>query len=227
MTVPHHIAAVPNGNRRRSKEKGISLEESYVDGATRALELAEWSREAGVKHITFFGLSCENLKNRSSEEIDSLQEGAVWFCDHLLELDFRVHVFGKIDEFADNPKYRPLFERLKKLNERKRQGDFVVHIAANYSGRVEHELSVFMDELYARGFEEVRADPSKFLLSGGVPDVDLFIRTGGESRLSGLLPFQTAYAEIKIVDALWGDFDRCMFRECLDWYTRQQRNFGK
>jgi undecaprenyl diphosphate synthase len=224
--IPRHIAAVPNGNRRRSKDKGISLPESYVDGAMKAAEMVGWAREAGVKDITFYGLSCENMQNRSEVELEALQEGAVWFCDHVQNLDCNVHVFGKVHEFEGKKKYEALYRRLVELQKRQKNGhDFTVHVATNYSGR--YELEELLEQTYSRGFALARQDPRQFLLSAGVPDVDLFLRTGGEYRISGLLPLQSQYAEIRVLDVYWGDLTKEMFQESLDWYARQQRNFGK
>jgi len=225
---PFHISAVPNGHRRKANELGIPLEEAYVAGAMKALEMADWARECGAKHFTLFGMSCENKANRSKEQIDALIAGALWFTDHIGALDCNVHVFGKLDEFEEVEKYRPLYERLRLLQERKHDPEaFTIHIAANYSGMPQHELRHFMEALRTRGFAEVEQAPEKYLLSGGVPPVDLFIRTGGEYRISGFMPFQTAYAELCILDKLWLDVTEEDFRECLRWFANQKRNFGK
>ncbi len=226
--VPRHIALTPNGNRRHARMENISFEDSYIRGAMRALEVAGWAQEAGVQHVTFFGLSCENMERRSDIEIDALQEGAIQFFDLAHESGVRMHPFGKIDAFADDPKYARLYQRLAKLREQVIGPDeFVIHVAANYSGRPEHELGRFMDALYSRGFEEVRQDPMKYLLSAGVPAVDLAIRTGGEHRISGLLPFQMSYAELYFTPVLWAEFEKANFDTALSWFKEQPRNFGK
>lgn len=226
--VPNHVAVVPNGNRRGSVLARMSLPIAYMRGAQRALELAGWAREAGVRHLTFFGLSCENLKNRRENEIDALMEGAIYFFDRAVELGFRLDSFGKIYEFEGVKKYEPLYQRLEKYRGMPHPpDDFVIHVAANYSGVAEHELAPLIDALYNAGFDEVRKDPARYLLSGGIPPVDLFIRTGGEHRTSGLLPFQASYAELYFTKVLWGDFVKKEFLLALQWFAQQQRNFGK
>lgn len=226
--VPKHVSFTPNGNRRHAREKHISLEKSYIRGAERAFEVAGWARDAGVQHVTLFGLSCENMEKRSDLELDALQEGACQFFDIAEAGGIKMHPFGKIEEFADNPKYSRLYERLARLRDQMiAADDFVIHVAANYSGNPHHELGKFMDELYVRGFEEVRPDPMKYLLSAGVPPVDLAIRTGGEHRISGLLPFQMAYAELYFTPVLWAEFEQAHFETALAWYREQPRNFGK
>ena len=226
--VPKHISFTPNGNRRHARMKHISLEKSYINGALRALEVAGWAQEVGIQHVTLFGLSCENLEKRSDSELDALQEGACEFFDLANDSGIKMHPFGKIEEFADKPKYARLYERLAKLRDQTiGPDDFVIHIAANYSGNPHHELGAFMDQLYARGFAEVRMNPMQYLLSAGVPLVDLAVRTGGEHRTSGLLPFQMAYAELYFTPVMWAEFERVHFDTALAWYREQPRNFGK
>ncbi len=226
--IPRHVVVVPNGNRRGSKLAGISLSQAYRLGADRALEIAECAEKHGVEHLSFFGLSCENMANRPEEEIDALMEGAIYFCDRAMEIGYSLHPFGHIDQFAGVEKYLPLYLRLKRLGEEYRPSEkFTVHVAANYSGRPEHELAPLMEALYTRGFEEVAPRPMDYILSGGVPPVDLFIRTGGECRTSGMLPFQSSYAELRFPKALWGNFTRRSFLRELNWFAEQPRNFGK
>lgn len=228
IAIPNHVAIVPNGNRRGSALANISLNLAYRQGAARALEVVQCAKEIGIKHVTFFGLSVENLKNRRTMEIDALMDGALSFCDEAMERGYSLHPFGFIDEFAGVEKYEPLYKRLKYLREQYRPSDaFTIHVATNYSGRPQHELEPLFEALNNRGFAEVRANVGRYLLSGGVPEVDLFIRTGGEQRTSGLLPFQSSYAELYFTPILWSDFSVQKFREAVHWFGRQSRNFGK
>lgn len=227
LKIPRHIVVVPNGNRRRAKLRGIDLEESYTRGAVNALEVIGWTKNAGVTDVTFFGLSCENKDNRQDDELQSLVEGASWFCDHITELDCKVHVFGKYAKLESHRLYGSLYEKLHALNDTGSPNNLTVHIAVNYSGTLRHETDPLFDAIRKYGIEEVEGNREKYVLSAGVPPADLFIRTGGEHRTSGLLPFQIGYAEIKIFDAYWGDFTREMFDEALRWYGTQPRNFGK
>lgn len=178
--------------------------------------------------MSVFGLSCENMERRPQKQLDALQEGAIQFCDMAIDSGLKVRPFGKLNEFEGKAKYKKLYNRLRKLQSIPiAPDDFVIYVATNYSGQIQHELGEFMDQLYARGFEEVRRDPMRYLLSGGVPPVDLAIRTGGEQRTSGFLPFQMAYAELYFTPVLWADFDQHEFKKALAWYRRQTRNFGK
>jgi|GEM_PF-2398985 len=227
IAVPRHVVVVPNGNRRRAQLRGIDLNESYVRGALNALEVIGWAKDAGVTDVTLFGLSCENKDNRPDDQLEALAEGADFFCDHVTELDCKVHVFGKYAELQAHAIYSTLYEKLQVLNEKNAAKEFTVHVAVNYSGMLQHETDPLFDAIRLHGIEEVEKNREKYVLSAGVPKADLFIRTGGEYRTSGLLPFQVGYAEIKIFDAYWGDFTREMFDEALRWYGMQPRNFGK
>ncbi len=226
--IPNHIAVVPNGNRRGSNLKAVPLGQAYILGALRALEIASLAKQVGVKHISFYGLSVENMERRPEEQIDALTQGAIKFLDEAGTIG-HVHTFGEIERFEGVEKYEPLFSRLKCLNHTDEKADYTIHVAAHYSGRAKHELPPYERALYTRGFPEVHKDTTyeRYLLSGGVPEVDLFIRTGGEHRTSGFLPFQIAYAELYFTRVLWGDFDDQEFATALDWYAGQQRNFGK
>lgn len=239
LSLPKHIAIVPNGNRRRAALLGIDLSAAYVRGAQNALECVEWAMHNGaVTDLTLFGLSVENTRNRKRDHLEPLTDGADWFCEHVTDLDCRVHIFGKYEELKREPLYAKLINRLAAINDVKRDAAFTVHIAVNYSGILEHETDPLMDAMEHIAREEestkrlelvanLRENRAACMLSAGVPLVDLFIRTGGEHRTSGLLPFQAGYAEIKIFDEYWGDFTREMWDEALRWYSTQQRNFGK
>ncbi len=225
--IPNHVAVIPNGNRRKSRALGMSLDLAYVRGAHRALRTSRWAKDAGVRHVSFFGLSVENFANRPESQIDALMKGAIRFLD-LAGTIGRVHAFGDIDKFKGEKKYEPLYERLRLLNgTQHEQEQFTMHVGTLYSGKPEHELGPLMAALRSRGFADVCQDIPRYLMSGGVPNVDLLIRTGGEHRTSGFLPFQSAYAELYFTNVLWSDFSQDEFNKALEWFAQQPRNFGK
>lgn len=255
---PNHVAVVPNGHRR-SQNSFSSLTQAYICGAYRALEVSEYACDVGVNHMTFFGLSCENLEKRPQGQIDALVKGALLFCDEIERRGWHLHPFGKLDELKDIRRYHQLYERLAPWRNKQIPKDkFVVHVAANYSGLPRHELRPFVKALHGLGFSDVLetreqqeanwrayAEDHRYhrpfgqvldemqdqmlldrMLSAHVPPVDLLIRTGGEHRTSGLLPHQIGYAELRFRDEMWPDYSREMFAEDLEWFSRQQRNFG-
>ena len=179
-------------------------------------------------HLSFFGFAIQNNK-RPDWQKNALMEGAVFFCDEAMRRGYALHPFGNLEEFREVEMYRPLYERLALVQSGKYKpsSNLTVHIAVNYSGAAEYELGTFMDQLYFRGFAEVRQDPMRYLLSGGVPLADLVIRTGGECRLSGICPLQTVYAELRFVDISWMKYTTERFIADLRWFAQQKRNFGK
>jgi undecaprenyl diphosphate synthase len=224
MKIPNHIGIIPDGNKRYAKEKKISLSQAYLEGANIALNAVEWARIAGVKHVSFFGTSNENVLGRPNKEMLALKRGIVYFCREILSQDISLHLVGAIEEIAQTPKEKKTFLAFKKRSSAR--GDFVVHADVNYSGEIGAELKPLFQAIKRYGLERVQKSPEKFISSAGVPPVDLVIRTGGKPRLSGFLPFQTTYAELYFMDNLWGYFDEDMFIESLAWFGKQDRSKG-
>lgn len=239
LQIPRHIAVIPNGNRRFWKlmrilysilGKKYGLKDAYLQGADVALNFAGWAEKAGVQDVTFFGLSKENKVKRKDWEIDALIEGAIYFFDTAVERGYHLHPFGDFEAFAGVEKYKPLYDRLRKWRAMPiPQGRIVIHVAAHYSGLPRHELGPLREAIREKGLDNAWEGLEQYLLSAGVPDVDLVIRTGSwrESRTSGLLPFQVIYAELRFVRVFWGLFRERHFWRALRWYSRQQRNFGR
>ena len=234
-TLPHHAILVPNGTRTELRihdmlpDQGFPLlRDGYKVGARRGLDICECAEELGIAHLSFFGFAIQNNK-RPDWQKNALMEGAVFFCDEAMRRGYALHPFGNLEEFREVEMYRPLYERLALVQSGKYKpsSNLTVHIAVNYSGAAEYELGTFMDQLYFRGFAEVRQDPMRYLLSGGVPLADLVIRTGGECRLSGICPLQTVYAELRFVDISWMKYTTERFIADLRWFAQQKRNFGK
>lgn len=230
--VPNHLAIIPNGNRRFARSRDISYEEAYHAGGEKAYEVVGWAREVGIQHVTLFGLSCENIARRPESEIDALSVGAEFFLSCVKESRIALHVFGNIDVFREKPKYAKFVALLDECQATTYDdSDFVVHVAVNYSGKPEHELAPLLSGTYfssrTQGQSERRKVPYPYLLSAGVPDVDMVLRTGGEQRTSGILPFQIGYAEHRFLTCMWPEYERMDFDDDMAWYANQPRNFGK
>ncbi len=224
MKIPHHIGVIPDGNRRYAQVKNISLLQSYMRGADVALNTIEWARNVGVKHISFFGTSNENVLRRPVSEMTALRKGVLYFCKEVLASNTQLHLVGDIRGIAQTPKERREFLALQ--GGKYTSGNFVVHADINYSGEIRSELRPLFQAIKRHGLDRVRRSPEKFISSAGVPPVDLVIRLGGKPRLSGFLPFQTTYAELYFRDELWGYFNNVMFAEALEWFSKQDRSMG-
>ncbi len=205
IRVPNHISFIPDGNRRYAKVKKIPLGEAYRMGAQRVLEAAGWARDRGVRHVSFFGISHDNVEKRTEVELEEVQAAALLFCDLAAENNLRIHAFGDLNAFKNDARRAPLYKRLMMFENTPRGDDeFVIHVAANYSGELDGNRAY----------------------SAGVPDVDLMIRTGGYQRLSGFLPMQHGYAEQYYSPVLWPQYTERLFGDAIHWFKNQDRNFG-
>jgi undecaprenyl diphosphate synthase len=227
LSIPAHVAIIPDGNRRIGKRENISLIQAYVRGARRAIAVAKHAKKRGVKHLTFFGLSIENVEGRPEPQIKALMRGASFFLREAKTFGWAVRPFGEVTTSLPGRWYEPMRKRLIDLrNNYNPNAEFTIHVAVNYSGRPQHEIAPLLRIIREKGMVAMESSALDHLLSSGVPNVDLLIRTGGEQRLSGFLPFQTAYAELCFVKKFWGDFTEDDFEGALEWFADQKRNFG-
>lgn len=225
MNIPNHVGIIPDGNRRYAVKEGLTLRESYLHGARIALDITIAAKSRGVRHVSFFGTSHANVLKRPEREMKAFREGVIYFCEKVC-LDFRwsLHLVGDIDGIAETSAQKQTFLRLRQASTA--NGEFVVHAGVNYSGEVEAELQPLFTAIKTHGLKAVQRHPHRFITSAGVPPVDLLIRTGGRRRLSGFLPFQTAYAELFFCEDLWGYFSPRMFTRALRWFSTQDRTQG-
>jgi undecaprenyl diphosphate synthase len=213
-----HVGIIPDGNRRFADRARIGVQQGYLLAADKALEVLGWCCDAGVRHVSAFGVSQENIARRPRDELRWLHAALVYFCECVVRLpDTGLHLFGDATALAPGVPERDELIRLQRDAEP--AGSLLVHVGVNYSCRAELEVM--------RRDGHVDGTPDRFLLSANVPAVDLVVRTGGHRRLSGFLPVQTAYAELWFTDTLWPELTRDEFRSALVWYARQERHFGE
>src|SRR5262245_16929457 len=223
--LPRHVGIIPDGNRRYARRHGLSKVEGYRLAACKALEAANWCLDAGIGHLSAFGVSQENIAHRTREEVRVLHEAVLYFCDEVREIPrVRLHVFGDAAALPDFVSGRMRLVELQETKDSSAAG-LVVHVGVNYSGLA--EMGAVLRAASQYGTEVVSRAAERFILSAGVPAIDLILRTGGEQRLSGFLPFQAAYAELWFTTALWPELTRDDFLVALDWYGRQARRFGE
>jgi len=230
MTTPTHIAIIMDGNRRWASRRGLPLVEGYRHGiqAFKRAIPAVISRKIPV--ATFWGFSTENW-HRSSRELDvlfglfrrALDEAAEWFARH----QARFTVSGRLEDFPED--LRRNAERL--IAETRTNAAGTINLALSYGGR--EEIQRVAKAVAAETAGDPRAIAAvneetinRHLYTAGLPDVDLLIRTSGEKRLSGFLPWQAAYAELYFTDTLWPDFDERALDLALDDFASRKRNFG-
>jgi len=225
--VPNHIVIIPDGNRRWADQHNVSHMEGYRIGIGHIGDVLKWCREKDVRMVTMWGFSTDNFK-RDKEEVLGLFE---LFRKNLLEgLSTKIEESRKIRiKFLGRTQLFPkeiiaLFKKIEEKTENK--GPYQLNLLLSYGGR--EEIIDAVNALLKKGVKEIDEHAfSDHLYTKGIPDPDLVIRTSGEQRLSGLLPWQTAYSEFYFSEKLWPDFSREDFNNALEEYVRRKRRFGK
>ena len=233
--LPAHIGVILDGHRRFARAEGYSdYQDSYRSGMEKLKEFLSWCAQLEVPVITAWVLSTDNLR-RPAEELDPYYEVLIEFLADVpslsQRLNFSFHVIGSLDLLP------PDLVAAAKLAQQNAEGTaFRVNLALGYGGRQEivDATSALVGELGAAGFsvEEIARSIdaegiSAHLYTADLPDPDLVIRTSGESRLSGFLLWQAAYAECVFVDPYWPAFRLVDFLRALRDYGRRERRFGQ
>ena len=233
--LPKHIGLIHDGHRRYAKKEGLlSFEVSYKIGMNRFKDCLAWCDNVGIEYITSWLLSRENL-SRPKSELDPYFEVLNQLFEELLIDDvvdnFKVEFIGSIDML---PPF--LQETISKLKEVRSGGQKTLTIALGYGGRQEilDAIKGLIDENRndANDFDTLLENVTdeqlrQHLYSPETPDIDLIIRTSGESRLSGFLLWQSAYSEVIFQDVYWPEFRKIDFLRCLREYSQRERRFGQ
>ena len=231
--LPKHIGLIHDGHRRYARRENLlSYEVSYKIGMVRFKECLSWCDELGIDYVTSWLLSKENL-SRPEEELEpyftvlnELFEELI--IDDLVD-NFKIQFIGSIDLLPDYLK-----ETIKKLQEVRAGGEKTITIALGYGGRQEilDAIKSLVIENKEKDLEELVEEINdeqirEHLYLPDAPDIDLIIRTSGESRLSGFLLWQSAYSEFVFQDVYWPEFRKIDFLRCLREYVHRERRFGK
>ncbi|MEM5820503.1 MAG: polyprenyl diphosphate synthase [Candidatus Aenigmatarchaeota archaeon] len=230
MLLPNHIGIIPDGNRRWATKKGLAPYIGHWYGAKKLEEICKFIFELGIKKLSIYTLSTENLKNRKKEEINELFKifktyFRKWLKGEFKEIDLyevKINFFGN---FFILPKslvklMKKIMQKTSKYNKR------ILNILIAYGGT--YEILRAVKEMIKRKVKIEKIDEKeikKYLFVKD--DVDLIIRTGGYSRLSNFLPLQSTYAEIYVTKKLWPDITKKDILDAIKWYSRIQRKFGK
>ena len=236
--VPQHVALIMDGNRRWARELGLhEIRAGHGHGADKAVELLDWCASLGIREVTLWALSLENLE-RSPEEVAAITEIARETLEALAERDrvrrmeMSLQVIGRRDLLPE--RLREAAER-GEAETRGRPG-LRVTLALGYSGRDElvEAARAAIRALVADGTppeglaDALTADRlADQLYTAGSSDPDLIIRTSGEVRLSGFLPWQSAYSEYYFCDAYWPAFREIDLLRAVRTYQQRARRFGR
>jgi undecaprenyl diphosphate synthase len=229
-SLPRHVAVVMDGNGRWARQRHLPRVAGHVKGVERVRELVKTCGDNGIEFLTVFAFSSENW-HRPEGEVNALIQLLINALDEevskLHENDIRFRVIGDFSRFGRTAaaKMRQA-QALTRNNKR-----LVLTIAANYGGRwdIAQACAELAKRVQCGKIEVGSITPqmiARFLSMHDTPDPDLFIRTGGEQRISNFLLWQLAYAELYFTPVLWPDFDCTEFKRALDSYVRRQRRFG-
>ncbi|CAG0987646.1 undecaprenyl diphosphate synthase [Burkholderiales bacterium] len=226
--VPRHIAIIMDGNGRWAKKRLLPRVAGHKRGVEAVREVIRGCIEQGVEYLTLFAFSSENWR-RPAEEVSLLMQLFVRALEQevakLHTNGVRFKVVGDLSRFE--PRLVELIERGMALTAGNKR--LTLTVAANYGGRwditqaVKRLLAVAPEK--AGGFEPDELAP--YLATAYAPEPDLFIRTGGEQRISNFLLWQLAYSELYFTETLWPDFDRAALAAAIASYQGRERRFGR
>lgn len=226
--IPAHISIIMDGNGRWAKEKGHERGYGHIHGVESVRKVTEACVEEGVKYLSIYAFSEENW-SRPAEEVSFLMklmmDSISKELETLMKNGVRFKVLGNMERIA--PQLRGAITSLEEMTAANDRLTLVVFLS--YSGkwdilqavkRVAAERRDSIDSLTMEDF-------GQYLVTAGIPDPDLIIRTSGEQRLSNYLLWQGAYAELYFTDILWPDFGAEELRKAIAAYSLRDRRYGK
>ena len=226
--VPRHVAVIMDGNGRWAKKRFLPRVAGHRRGVETVREITRRCAERGVGFLTLFAFSSENWR-RPAEEVSLLTQlfrtALEQEVEKLREGGIRLRVIGNIEPFGDRTMQLARAAEAATASGSK----LTLTIAANYGGRWDL-LQAFNRLVHdhpdkAGRYEET--DIAPYLSLNYAPEPDLFIRTGGEQRISNFLLWQLAYTELYFTDTLWPDFDSAAFDAAVRSYRTRERRFGR
>lgn len=227
---PHHVAIIMDGNGRWAKARGLPRVAGHRRGADAVRRVVRGAGELGIPVLTLFAFSTENWA-RPADEVSDLMGLLRHYLrselDELRKNGARLRVIGSREGLAPDI-VRDIAEA-EKLTQGNNRID--VNICVNYGSRAEIVRAaralaqrVAAGELAAESIDESTFE--RELLTAGVPDPDLLIRTSGEQRISNFLLWQCAYSELIFVDTLWPDFGKEHLEQAVAEFRRRERRYG-
>lgn len=228
--VPETLAIIPDGNRRWARKHRLSFFSGYKLGVEKFIDFAEWCKQYGVRNITVWAFSTENFKRESAERsmLFSIYKKFATDREMLLRLHNNETRFNVVGNKALLP--RDLLDALHKVEvQTKGYTARTINMLIAYGGKddILHAAERLVRDAVRKRVRNVsEALFRTYMLSNQVPDIDLVIRTSGEERLSGFMPWQSVYSELYFSRKLWPEFTRRDLDRALVEYGRRQRRFG-
>ncbi|MFM7800695.1 MAG: polyprenyl diphosphate synthase [Limnohabitans sp.] len=224
-----HIAIIMDGNGRWAKKRLMPRTVGHVKGAANVRNLVKACAESGITYLTLFAFSSENWR-RPPEEIGALMGLFLQYLEsevtEMKAAGIRLRVIGDRSAFA------PLLQSRIDQAEQETVLNNRLHltIAANYGGQwdVLNAMRAWQAAHPDKNLQDLDASGlAAHLSTADLPDPELLIRTGGESRISNFLLWQTAYTELYFTDVYWPDFDAAALKKAVQWFEKRVRRFGR
>jgi len=229
--VPRHVAIIMDGNGRWATQRRLPRVAGHAKGVEAVRATVEACARRGVEYLTLFAFSSENWR-RPADEVSLLMRLFVTALERevaqLRANGIRLRVIGDLSAFE--PRLRRLITQAETRTASNRR--LTLTIAANYGGRWDILQAV---QSMLRAQPELAADPDRIgeqalsphLALAYAPEPDLFVRTGGEQRISNFLLWQLAYTELYFTDTFWPDFDAAALDRAIESFRRRERRFGR
>ena len=227
---PAHVAIIMDGNGRWAKKIGLPRLAGHKAGVKRIHKIVELTIAYNIKYLTLYAFSSENW-SRPESEINDLMYLLSTFLNKdaksLLEKNIKLKIIGRRDRLK-----KDIIERIECLEEQSiANSGLTLIIALDYSGREDIRSAII--NIYKKASQEnmdieniTLTDIENNLMTKGVPDPDLIIRTSGEYRVSNFLLWQSAYSEYEFVKCNWPDFNKKQYINALNNYKTRERRFG-
>jgi undecaprenyl diphosphate synthase len=229
--VPRHVAIIMDGNGRWARQRLLPRVAGHRKGAGAVRATVQACGELGVEYLTLFAFSSENWR-RPADEVSALME---LFATAIEQEVSRLHEHGvRFRVVGDRARFEPRLQRLIEDAETTTAGNrrMTLTIAANYGGRWDITQAVnralaARERSGASGGAVTEAEIASHLSLSHAPEPDLFIRTGGETRISNFLLWQLAYTELWFTETLWPDFGAVDVQAAVDAFRSRERRFGR
>lgn len=229
-SAPLHVAIIMDGNGRWAKARGLPRVAGHKRGAESVRAVVEAAPDLGITHLTLFGFSSENWK-RPEEEVSALMGLLRLYLRNevarLKEHGVRLRFIGERDRLSAD-----IIDLMTSAEATTAGNDgLTLTVALSYGGRADmvHAARALAARVKAGDLDPADIDETAFgnaLMTAGLPDPDVLIRTSGEQRISNFLLWQCAYTELVFSDVLWPDFGRDELVACLEQFHGRERRFG-
>lgn len=225
--APQHVSIIMDGNGRWAQERGLDRTAGHVEGVRSVRVIAEQAVKMGIKYLSLYAFSEENW-GRPQSEVDAIMrlmfQSIEAEVETLMDNNVRFRVLGNRARLSSA--LNAAIDGLEQMTEHNSAMTMIVFMS--YSGKWDiFQAAQHMASDIVEGRAVRMEDFDNYLVTSGVPDPDLIIRTSGEQRLSNYLLWQSAYSEFYFTPILWPDFREEAFREAIEDYCTRDRRYGK